>query len=93
MKAVPWRVPDKVTPIDFARRANTQTLRDRKALSAWKRTPPAVDVVEHERRMLRTEYVGGFSIGFLCGAVTVAFIAFVVLWVYIGGLPYEGGLR
>lgn len=74
------------TPIDFAHRANAQTVRDRKAIRQWRRLPSngPLDHLELERKALRTEYRGGWLLGFLVGA---GFVAFIWGWVIVGGQP------
>jgi hypothetical protein len=87
----PWRVTDqKVVSIDYARRASTQTLRQRKAISQWKRLPSAasgaLDIDELERKAMRYEYRGGYLVGWAHCLICMAFVAFVYAWVVVGGL-------
>jgi len=79
----------RVVHHDFARRANAQTVRDRKAISAWKRMPDGglVDQVEHERRTAKTSFVGGVVLGFVWGAGLVGFFWMLTFWVEVGGAP------
>jgi hypothetical protein len=67
--------------VDFkARRSMHQTLRDRKQLQGV-----AQSVAEHEKRMLRTEFCGGYVLGFISGAGLVCFFLLLRLWVTVGG--------
>lgn len=67
--------------VDFkARRSLHQTMRDRKNLQG-----AAHSVVEHEKRMLRTEFCGGWLLGFVSGAGLAAFLWLLRLWVVVGG--------
>jgi hypothetical protein len=68
-------------PVDFkARRSIHQTLRDRKQLKKSEN-----DVVAYEKRVLRTEYVGGYILGAIhCGCL-LAFFWLLSRWVEVGG--------
>lgn len=67
---------------DFARRP-ALTLRDRRALHHVSTLPSAV---EHERRLLKTEFWGGWMLGCLVGlgvgvACAAVYFALLVWWV------------
>jgi hypothetical protein len=65
---------------DYHRRAY-QTLRDRKRLAKAATDLPLMPV-EHQKRQLRTEYVGGIIIGLIFGAGGTWLLN---LWVNVGG--------
>lgn len=70
-----------LVPVDFkARRSLHQTLRDRKQLQGT-----AQSVVEYERKTMRTEFRGGFVLGFVWGAGLVCFFWLLDFWVKVGG--------
>lgn len=85
-KGVPWRVPDKGMPVSRSHRAPAQTIRERKALDQWKRLPDGpLDYVSLERKTLRTEYTGGYLLGWLHCLIVLGFLGFIWLWVSVGG--------
>lgn len=70
---------------DFAARARRprQTLRDRRALRSAADRP--LSESEHQRRMLRTEYVGGYLMCLTHVVLLLLFFLVLWLWVDAGG--------